>query len=727
MKIKMAVIIFCLVGMFFTFTSVAASQSVVIKFDGHILELKQEAFIENGSVMVPIRGVFEQVGIKVQWDGKDQTVTTTSKNQKIVLKMGSVTGYVNDKEFLLNSPPIIKNNSTYVPLRFLISHSGFLVNWDQKSKTVSISAPSSSNTTINASDQSVYFPTQANTKKYPEVKGQVLDSTGKPVSGATVYFYYLSGVSEDYSITTLQDGTFTISELQPGTEYLTIAYPPKGHADNNSESINFRYEGKNEQLPIISLQAVQVTGEVILNPNDAISGEISILLYEIQPDGSYDKIFNSPIDEENKYKLSGLTVGREYVIFADLFDEYNSKFSILDITSGNNRFVYQADNPNRDLILSKPAENPYIQLLGSEGTSVKDSNIMIQARDSSGKFYSTQSTEDGNYMIQDLKPGTTFTISVQIIGKNKYKAPAPITVTYQSGKLNLGVIKLLDQAPPQVTGKVLDEQGRAITRFTIFIREMNTREEFSLNWSDPNGEFTLNDLQPGHRYQVEIDNDRNIHLPISDDDYVKPPKYEFIYDSKMTTIPTFITPKIQMIGRVIEPNGTPLNAYSRLYDSNGVLISEFTPRLDRQFAIGGMKAGQRYRIDFVLTRVNNLGNNLPELYSYTFVYQPSMTRFDDIVFDFDKKSPGEFMAVKGKVVDNKGNPIPDVFVRADHNSNGEIVNKIVKTNSGGEYVFYFSEPTQGEIYMLGNDDISSKVPFSIVDRDISVSTLIYSR
>lgn len=629
MRMKMVSIILGLIGMLFTVTSVAASQSVVIKLDGRIVEMKQEAFIENGSVMVPIRGVFEQLGIKVTWDGKAQTVTTTSKNRKIKLKMGSAIGYVNDQKIQLQSPPMVKNNSTYVPLRFLITHSGFHVNWDQKSQTVSISTSSS-----------------ANTKQHPEVKGKVLDSTGKPVSGATVRFTYITGVTEDYATTTLQDGTFSTSELHTGTKYSIYALPPKGHPDYKSESYNFHYEGKEVQLPSISLEAVQVTGNVVLNPNDDISGQILISLHEIQPDGSFKRLLENYVDEQGKYKLSGLTVGKEYYIYARVSDNHDLKSTSLDISSGNHRFVYQMDISNHDLILSKPVEHPYIQLLGSEGTSIMDQNIGIHARDSSRKSYSILPGENGNHIIKDLKPGTTVTITVQIISKSKYKAPAPMTVTYQPGELNLGTIKLLDQGPPQMTGMVLDEQGRAINHFTISIRDMNTRKLLSSStWSDSNGEFTLYDLQPGHRYQIDIDNDMNRQSPITFDDYVKPAKYEFVYDPNTTTLPTFITPKVQMIGRVIEPDGTQLNAYSRLYDVHGTLISEFAPRMDRQFAVGGMIEGQTYRMELVLTRVNSnindLGKQLPEVYSHTFVYQSSITDFDDIVFDMDAKSPGD--------------------------------------------------------------------------------------
>lgn len=730
MKIKIVSIIFGLVVLFFTVASAAASQSVVIKFEGRTLELKQAPYIDNGSVMVPLRGVFEQVGIKVHWGGKDRKVTATSNNQEIVLKIGSKTGYVNGKEFSLNSPPIIKNNTTYVPLRFLITHSGFLVNWDQKSKTVSISTLKPSNRTINESDQS----TQADTKNQPLVKGKVLDSTGKPVSGVTVRFLYLNSVAKDYTSTTLQDGTFSNSELHPGTEYIVRAAPPKGHPDNESEDYRFRYEGKELQLPPMSFIKTQITGKVILNQNEAIDSIVDIVLEEIQPDGSHLKISSGFVDEEDKFKLSGLTVGKEYIIYAQLYNKSTHKYTTLDVISSNNRFVYQAVFSNLELKLSKPAENPYIQLLTPEGTGVNDNNIGINAVDSSGKFYSTQSAEDGKYRIFDLKPGTSVTISVQINGGNKYKAPASITFTYQTGKLNLGEIRLLVQSLPQITGMVLDEQGKAINRFVTDIYDLNTNEVFTWSWSDSNGKFTLNNLQTGHRYQIVIINNMSNNVTTTTlNDYVRPPKYEFVYDPTMTTIPTFITPKVQMIGRVIEPNGTQLNAYSRLYDVNGTLISEFATKLDHQFAVGGMIAGQSYRLELVISRIINSKINLdnppklPKLYSHTFVYQPSMTRFDDIVFDIDATSPGMLMAVRGKVVDKNGNPVAGVWVQTEQMVNGQMGSVMVKTNSSGDYVFYFGQPTQGEIYVDDKDGISSKVSFSVVDRDISVPKLIYSK
>ena len=85
------------------------------------------------------------------------------------------------------------------------------------------------------------------------------------------------------------------------------------------------------------------------------------------------------------------------------------------------------------------------------------------------------------------------------------------------------------------------------------------------------------------------------------------------------------------------------------------------------------------------------------------------------------------MAVRGKVVDKNGNPMAGVRVQTEQKVNGQMGALMVKTNSSGDYVFYFGQPTQGEIYAIGSDGISSKMSFSAIDRDITVPNLIYSR
>ncbi|WP_165867584.1 stalk domain-containing protein [Paenibacillus pinisoli] len=61
----------------------------------------QSAIIKNGSIFVPLRGVFEALKADVKWDQATQTVTATKGNTTVVLTIGKTTATVNGKTVTL--------------------------------------------------------------------------------------------------------------------------------------------------------------------------------------------------------------------------------------------------------------------------------------------------------------------------------------------------------------------------------------------------------------------------------------------------------------------------------------------------------------------------------------------------------------------------------------------------------------------------------------------------
>lgn len=75
MKLRIVIMMFVMAGWFCTAAYAASPQPVVIAYDGRVLELKQAPYNDQGTVMVPLRGLFEQLGIQVSWDQQARTVT----------------------------------------------------------------------------------------------------------------------------------------------------------------------------------------------------------------------------------------------------------------------------------------------------------------------------------------------------------------------------------------------------------------------------------------------------------------------------------------------------------------------------------------------------------------------------------------------------------------------------------------------------------------------------
>lgn len=88
--------------------------------------------------MVPLRGIFESLGAKVEWNQQKQTVKATLNNTVIELKINSTNAIVNGKTVKIDVAAKIVNNRTLVPLRFISESLGATVKYDGTKKQIDI-------------------------------------------------------------------------------------------------------------------------------------------------------------------------------------------------------------------------------------------------------------------------------------------------------------------------------------------------------------------------------------------------------------------------------------------------------------------------------------------------------------------------------------------------------------------------------------------------------------
>lgn len=94
--------------------------------------------IVSGRTLVPVRAIFENLGVNIHWDDVTKTITGNSDNTTILLTLNSSTALVNGIEKQLDVPAQIINGRTMVPARFVAESLNCTVNWDAKTQTVSI-------------------------------------------------------------------------------------------------------------------------------------------------------------------------------------------------------------------------------------------------------------------------------------------------------------------------------------------------------------------------------------------------------------------------------------------------------------------------------------------------------------------------------------------------------------------------------------------------------------
>ncbi len=102
--------------------------------------------IIEGRTLLPIRWIAEPLGAEVLWDGNEKRVTVILGQTIIELWIGNKIAKVNGKDSQIdpNNPnvtPIILNGRTMLPVRFVAENLGCSVEWDSKTKTITITYP----------------------------------------------------------------------------------------------------------------------------------------------------------------------------------------------------------------------------------------------------------------------------------------------------------------------------------------------------------------------------------------------------------------------------------------------------------------------------------------------------------------------------------------------------------------------------------------------------------
>jgi len=119
--------------------AMSTAQRIQVQVDGTPVRFanSQPQYI-NGRVLVPLRGVFEQMGATVDWDQRTRMVTAHRNGSDVQLRIGDRVASVNGSTMNLDVPAMVVNGSTMVPIRFVSEALGAQVGWMEATHLVSI-------------------------------------------------------------------------------------------------------------------------------------------------------------------------------------------------------------------------------------------------------------------------------------------------------------------------------------------------------------------------------------------------------------------------------------------------------------------------------------------------------------------------------------------------------------------------------------------------------------
>ena len=142
---KKTAIILTVCAMLLTSASAGAAKNVEVYLNGSQLSFEQPPIIRDDRTFVPLRSIFENYGMKVEWDSETNSIYAYNGENEISLSIGSREMWVNGECIKLDTAPFISEDLTFVPLRAISEALKCAVEWDGiKGAVIIIGKPSQS-------------------------------------------------------------------------------------------------------------------------------------------------------------------------------------------------------------------------------------------------------------------------------------------------------------------------------------------------------------------------------------------------------------------------------------------------------------------------------------------------------------------------------------------------------------------------------------------------------
>ncbi|MBQ7929846.1 MAG: copper amine oxidase N-terminal domain-containing protein [Clostridia bacterium] len=119
--------------------SAASTTNITVKVNDTVIRFPdQKPIVQNERTLVPVRFVAEALGYDVEWNAKDNTAVIDSG--KIILYIGTNKAEINGKSVTLDVASTVVHNRTMVPLRVVAETLNCSVDWIGETKTVLVNA-----------------------------------------------------------------------------------------------------------------------------------------------------------------------------------------------------------------------------------------------------------------------------------------------------------------------------------------------------------------------------------------------------------------------------------------------------------------------------------------------------------------------------------------------------------------------------------------------------------
>ena len=135
-------------------------EGISIRVDGRFIYSDVAPITVNDRTLVPMRAIFEKLGVEVSYDGATATATAVKDGREVKITENSTTAYIDGQPYELDAPAMVLNDRFVVPVRFVSETFKASVDWQEFGKIVDVKTTAESGPSGPGQDQEGYITIQ---------------------------------------------------------------------------------------------------------------------------------------------------------------------------------------------------------------------------------------------------------------------------------------------------------------------------------------------------------------------------------------------------------------------------------------------------------------------------------------------------------------------------------------------------------------------------------------
>ena len=157
--------------------------------DRNKLEPDSPPVIVNDRTLVPLRTIFEALGAEVSWEGETRTATAVKDWIHVIITIDSPTAYVNGEANELDVPAQIIEGRTMVPIRFVSEALNAKVTWvpEKQSVYVNTAVPANAEFDPDLQPKASPVPSKSVSSSSSSSSSSAVSKSAPSSKGHTVY------------------------------------------------------------------------------------------------------------------------------------------------------------------------------------------------------------------------------------------------------------------------------------------------------------------------------------------------------------------------------------------------------------------------------------------------------------------------------------------------------------------------------------------------------------